>query len=410
MAIEDIPTWSFAPNWSSDVRETLAWLTDVLVSPTGAEQRRALRKYPRRTFEFSIVASENERSLLENFTSAYGGNDFYLPIWHDVNIVVSPISIGANAIANTDLITSDIREGDIICFKGDSAFTFELKTVSEIDGDSVTFEEVFAQQWPAGTYFFIVRKSRLTEQPALKRLSDNTSSAQVRFMTVQPAYDVPRISDDFELSNSYDGFAVLSIGPDERDTLDYGSERIFEDLDNETGTPLHIDRSNIPFIKQRYNWVLNGRQQLGDFRKLIYDLSGRCKLIWMPTFFADFRLYSSTLTGASSIVVHQTGFTQTGGPRETRRHIAIRLMNGTIYYRRITSSISIDEAREVLTLDQNLPDAFAPTDVLQISFMALVRLDQDQVEILHKSDSFGVTTATTTFRSVPNIRTEEDGF
>lgn len=48
MTIENIPVWPIEPNWNEPVKETLEWLTDIMTSPTGAEQRRCLRKYPRK--------------------------------------------------------------------------------------------------------------------------------------------------------------------------------------------------------------------------------------------------------------------------------------------------------------------------------------------------------------------------
>src|SRR5690606_19561232 len=46
-----IIAWSFAPDWTDGVTESLAWLTDVLTSETLVEQRRALRQAPRRSVQ-----------------------------------------------------------------------------------------------------------------------------------------------------------------------------------------------------------------------------------------------------------------------------------------------------------------------------------------------------------------------
>lgn len=50
--------WAWPPNWADGVEERLEWLTDVLTSRSGMEQRRALRVAPRRSFEASFVVTD----------------------------------------------------------------------------------------------------------------------------------------------------------------------------------------------------------------------------------------------------------------------------------------------------------------------------------------------------------------
>jgi hypothetical protein len=47
------------------VTETLEWKTDVLQSPTGAEQRISRRLSPRRTFEFTTLVHDTGRQRFE---------------------------------------------------------------------------------------------------------------------------------------------------------------------------------------------------------------------------------------------------------------------------------------------------------------------------------------------------------
>jgi hypothetical protein len=56
--------WAHQPYGA--VLERMSWLTDVLPSFNGAEQRRALRAAPRRSFEFDVMMSAAERRAAEN--------------------------------------------------------------------------------------------------------------------------------------------------------------------------------------------------------------------------------------------------------------------------------------------------------------------------------------------------------
>ena len=62
MAIPDLPVWTIRPNWKGGILERLEWLTDVLASDTGVEQRRSVRPTPRRSFEITVNPTRNERT------------------------------------------------------------------------------------------------------------------------------------------------------------------------------------------------------------------------------------------------------------------------------------------------------------------------------------------------------------
>ncbi|MEL2255713.1 hypothetical protein, partial [Klebsiella pneumoniae] len=60
-----ITAWPFAPDWADGVQESLEWLTELLTSTSGVEQRRSLRLSPRRSFEAEFYAEGRERVLLD---------------------------------------------------------------------------------------------------------------------------------------------------------------------------------------------------------------------------------------------------------------------------------------------------------------------------------------------------------
>lgn len=212
------------------------------------------------------------------------------------------------------------------------------------------------------------------------------------------------------LPDNYRGMSVLSSPPDEVTSLDYDYERMVEELDNQTGLPHYFDSAKIPFMKQRYIWVLRGRTQHKQFRELTYNLRGRVSVFWVPTFFQDFRLVADTPVNDSFIIVENTGYFNTGGIRTDRRDIMIELTNGEKMFRRIIAVTTSGSDREVLGLDTPLYEGLKVGDVHRISFITMCRLDQDNIEILHKTDSAGVATTSLSIRTAPELRRMEAGF
>jgi hypothetical protein len=207
----------------------------------------------------------------------------------------------------------------------------------------------------------------------------------------------------------YDGYNVLDLPPDEGENIDFAFSRIIDELDNETSLPHFFDIAGIPFPSQKHNWVQAGRQDYAQLKKLLFRLRGRWGSIWVPSFCNDMRLMNPTPIGDQYLLVENFGFTQSGGIQVGHDHIAISFSDGRRAYRRITSSAVLGEDVEVIGVDQPFPEGLLPADVLRVSFMRLSRLDQDRVEILHVTDTQGVSRCSATFKAAPPLRIAQAG-
>lgn len=78
-----LPVFSVIPNWKEGLLERLEYKTNVLTSTSDAEQRRAMRLYPRRSFEASFLREKSVRSRLDTFISGNGHGEFLMPLWHE---------------------------------------------------------------------------------------------------------------------------------------------------------------------------------------------------------------------------------------------------------------------------------------------------------------------------------------
>lgn len=189
MAIENIPAWPFEPNWTSSVTEMLEWLTDVMTSPTGSEQRRSLRFFPRRSFEFSVAPAGDERSLLDNMLISYSAQRWYLPLWHDVNFTDQARTIGATVLPCATAASSKARAGSVVLLMGDSPYDHQLVEIESVTSNAFILAEPLDRTWPLGTRVYPVQIARLTDQPQMSKRSDAVITSEVRFLVVEPTPD-----------------------------------------------------------------------------------------------------------------------------------------------------------------------------------------------------------------------------
>jgi hypothetical protein len=398
--IENIPVWPFDPNWTNSVGETLEWLTDVLVSPTGAEQRRSMRYYPRRMFNFTVATADDERNFFNNLLMSHGSMDWYLPIWHDVTITT--------AVSTTTVIpcipSAGIAVGSVVFFKGETVYDFLFSEVSAVGLSSITLNPPLARTLPAGTLLHPMTKARLAEQPALTAMSDSVETAEVQFLVVAPSAQVVVAPEAGGLATTYRGFRVFTLQSDWSDSVERGQHRLIDVMETEMGISEQVDTARRPFPTQSHKWILDGKGDHAQFYALMQVLRGRATPVWVPTWMYDMRLLAPVASNATSLSIARSGFTLGGGPRPEREDIMIELANGTFLYRRIINSATDGAGNETILLDSPIPVGFPVENVVRICFMSLMRLDQDSVEIEHATDLDGVSEVQVTFRAAPNLR------
>lgn len=410
MAIESYPVWTFEPNWTTSVKESLEWLTDIMTAPDGSEQRRALRLFPRRQLEFSAMAEDDARSLMDNLLISYGTAPWYLPLWHEPNILDADGDITSWRLVGTDFLDNSlIKVGSIVCIMQDDPYVYELAEVGEIRVDGVRLKGPPRRAWPKGSRVFPVVVGELTDQPQMAARTSRLSTTQVRFrvMDVEPDDGIDPASPT--LGFIYKGFPTLPVSPEYSEPLKFDYERMTAELDNQLARPRRLDIAKRPFTMRQCIWMLEGRAEHKNFADILQYLRGRNRAVWVPTYFDDFIPMGPAVLGASTLEVARGGYTAAGGPRWDREFVVIELTGDRRIYRQILSSSQGIET-ERLTFDQPFNSTFSVQDIVRVSFMTLMRLNHDGVDIEHRTDTMGISTTSMTFRSAPDSRVVQPGF
>lgn len=383
--------WLADPDWSRGVTEQLEWKTDVLQSPTGAEQRISRRLSPRRTFEFTTLVHDTGRQRFENMLWQGCAGTWAMPVYPDVFALPAAVSSGVTALS-IPTAGRDFTVGGTVLLKTDEspAATSRMVTIAGITGNVLQLASPLTDNWPAGSLVYPVRKAVLTEPPSLSRLTGSATTAQVRFRIAEH-----NAFSDAPVLTQYRGHPVLETETDWGESVSGSYQPLIRELDNSSSIPYRLDTAGRPFWRQTHNWFTVNRQAQTSLRQLLWYLRGRQRPIWVPGQTLDFSP-RSTISG-NSVDVVEAGFTELG-IRPGRRDICILLADGTRYYRRI-AAVSLVSGAERLVLDGDAINT-GSHPIVSISLMTLARQDTDSVSWEHVTDADGVARVATTFTGV----------
>jgi len=387
-----IVAWTFVPDWGDGVRERLACSTDILQSESGASQRRRLRLAPRREFEAPMYCEGRERQLLDLALYGWGDRIWAMPIWPDIQLLDAPVALEATFIpCQTQYL--DFRAGGLALFRAEDAFTYETVEVEAVESGGLVLRRPIRRSWPAGSRLYPVRTAQLMEPPVETKLTDKLVSVRVRFLVMEPC-TWPELMP----ATLYRGKPVWDRRPDESEDLSIAAERLMLSLDSGMAIPQYTDPARRAFRLLGQRWLDQGRGERAALRSFIYAMWGRQKVVWVPTHMDDLAILATVASLATSVDVANIGYTRFSQGRAGRRDIRIELHDGSVFFRRITTSAEIDSEIERLVLDEPFGRVVEPSQVARISWIVLCRFENDVQELEHMTDSEGVASWSTTFR------------
>lgn len=396
VGLQPLGVFIFPPDWQNGMIETLEWLTSVTESPQAVEQRMGLRLSPRQMFEMSYTLFNTRRSHFDLLVMAAAGSPIYLPLWHDQERLTLATAAGDNVL-NLDTQYTEFQNCNFAVLVLDE-YNFEAVEIDSYTNSTLTLTIGLTNSWPAGSRIVPVKKVRVESQASGDRHADKAYQARMRFLSLEP-----NPSNAEPTLGEYLGNYVLEDEPNEASGQKYDYQRKEYELDTNVGLQLISDVA--PFINQTHAWFAKGRLKTWRLRGLLYALQGRRRPIWVPSFFSDFELTEQTDAADTVLTVKRCGFTDSGGPFLHRDHILIHMRDGTRLYRKLlgASIVGIEGLTESLEIDSAPGVDLTPDNVLRISFLTFCRLDQDTIELVHHTDTKGLTTSNLVWRTDPGI-------
>lgn len=393
-----LPVWPFMPNWREPITERLVWATAVLASDSGAEQAYSSRLSPRREFEAVFNPIGDSRTFFDLFISQIGGQEFMVPVWHDQHKLSAAVTNGATRI-DCDTEFGEFMDGGMAMLVGADPWSHQTVRIDEVDATGFTLVVATNFTWPEGGRILPLRRTRIDLQSAMTNLTDSVGQSTLRFALNQ-ANDLP--DNGAWAGMTLDGYPVITIPTNWAEPVEMDFSRIMETEDNGTGIAFIRDIAERAFRSKNHIWQLRGRQQNWEFRQFLYRMGGRRSPVWIPTGASDMIVAQQANVGANNVQVRRVGLTYVGGPKPGRDRFLAKTEAG-MQARRITGlGAPATSTMERINVDSNL--AYELPVGTPLSFLEIMRADGDSIELLHYTDTEGMTECTITFRSFSDTR------
>lgn len=391
----DVPVWTIRPNWAQGVLERLEWLTSVLISDTGVEQRISRRLSPRRSFEITVNPTRGERTYLDLLLHSLGSEEWLFPLWHDQAALGSAIGAGVDTLEIDNTFREFTSGGYAILYA--SAFEWEVVGIADQTERSLELVAGVEKQWPRGTKVYPLRRCTIQADTALSALTSRVGQSVLLFQ-VNEANEYPAGFGD--AMGLYEGSPIITVPPNRSQEITLSHTRMQDEVDGETGLRYVRDTAGRAFGSQSHNWMLQGREAQAAFRSFLYALRGRQKMVWLPSFNDDLLLTEPVDSGDTAVTIESIGIGYVSGGAP----IAGRSRFWTGKEVALHSSISAPPSDEEERLVLRAPTTAGYAPGASWSFLEPARLDADMIELRHHTDSDGVMECATAFRTFANDR------
>lgn len=381
------------PNWARPVVEKLEWLTDVMLSHGGVEQRVGLRDAPRRALAYDLATlTRHQTNLLETMMLGWQARLWAVPVWTESQTLSASLPAGSLSIpCQTDGYEFAANGLALLWAAHDRHEAVEITTVG---ASSIALKTATLAPWPAGTRLYPIRLGRLPARQAFVRETARHLSGTVEF-----AFDDNAAVTPADTGDVYDGYRVYDGRTNWADPVEVEMVRQVDEMDYETGKAWVDDLSGLAAMLKSWRWLFTSRAEIVAFRRWLAARGGRLVPFWSISQAVDMEVAAPIGAGDTSITIRNIGYRRFLNGRADRRHLCIRTLGGTRYYRRITASSEINADTEQLAIDSALGVLLQPSDIHSVRFMHLSRLESDALEI--EWHGHGAAECATMLRSLP---------
>jgi hypothetical protein len=398
-------------NWVEGFNDIYNFKTDLIVSHTGKEQRRAIRDRPRRSVEMQVTFDNRKLYFLNMHMSRNQHSRTLIPD------ITKPL-ITQNVLRASYLdINDDFVAGDIVCpCQGDGYWPTPGQTVLLINGETIESRTLSAAatngevttlvfvendgkvEFPEGTRIFpaLVGRPESSDFEA-NRVISTVATTQLSFQ-VEPGsetydqgtqYERVNGRELFEKRHNYSGLKELSYDQN-REILDFGFGRM-----NYYTPHRHPSRT------MSISVLASSTAEVNEVISFFHRMRGRLGEFFMPTWENDVEF--ATMPGNGKfITIDGKAFGYAFKDSTVFRRLMVTMRDGSVIQLSVDFIEILDDTdTTVIWLNETLPArVFDTSTVDRISWLLLCRFASDRLEVNYETNSVAnMTLAITTLEN-----------
>lgn len=371
--------WPLRPNWRGSYRVTYEFLTEIITSRSGKEQRRAKRQTPRKTVEFlSTVADDRWRVLVQTFHALQGAPMLLAEIPQGVRLTAD-MGAGASA-AQVAEIRDWISPGrKVMLVDGDR---IRERTVDIVAGNTVTFDEATVNGWPAGARLCPALEGRLPPSVTVQQFLPRAGETTIPF-SVDPGTELPR--DPGLPVTVWNGREVFDVfKPNWASPRDLSFAREAQTLDYGRGRTRTFLPVAFGITTRSADYIATSVTEANALLAFFERHKGRRGEFYVPTDNADVILAAPSSSGF--LFVEGTDFAAAYDADPVAQALSFRMADGSRFYRKVVG-VTPQAGQSRIQLDVAVPYQIGPQNVEVISWLPVLRNATDELTIEWLTDS-----------------------
>lgn len=360
----------FPIDWSMQPELRTSYLTEVIESWNGAEQRISLRDQPRLSATYQFGLTDADQYLFGNLLGNFSGQ-YLVPLWPYESELAEPVSRFDSKATVTDLSAWVVPGCRVMLSDADM---WEICLVASVAGMEVAFSDLVKKNYRSGARLVPVSQAWINDEVSSVAHGMNVEVTGASFDFDEVELLRPAPVDDFSIFNDR---RVLDIRPDRsRDcTLQY--KRLRETLDPSIGGRYIHDRIQGAIKYLQFSWRFfdpKSRKRFDDFAELERGAQGE---FYIESPLVAMHLVKDIEAPTLEITIAEANYKNFLKSNTFAPAIALKLYNGTVLYRNVDSAIQGQDRTEVVTLQEPVND-IRMEDVEYIAPLFLGRFESDE--------------------------------
>lgn len=289
-----VPIFDMPPNWSSGYKVSHEYRTEIITSRGGKEQRRALRRTPRKVVEFTTLLTGADMRKFDAFVATWQGFSFFMP--EMTRKVATVTSLGPGQIGvKLASIPPWLQLGTIVILVKPGRM--DARAVARIDGNLVEFMagDAHGETWPEGTTVHPALHGELGQEIETRRLNDRVTEASITF-NVNPGSEPPPWAPSVA-PLVFDGVELFAKRPNWSGPVSTTLSKQLEKIDYGQGRTRTFLPTPFTQRLSKHTYLNRNGDEASSIEGFFTRMRGRQGVFWAPTWLADMEIDAATVPG-----------------------------------------------------------------------------------------------------------------